>query len=1206
MRMFPKLERKSTPVESETDYFKKFDQELGMALELSFNYLKKEGKEKKLEHISQEWLQELADWRADNGINPLQNIEQDVADLKMILSAKAENDLLSEKATADSCYYDHLLLLSLGTSELNKKPELQYKNDEDLDLSDLIDVYLNNSRKATYYNEAKSYLKNESAYNHNTSPSRYTLMKKELDSEAILVLDKLGVMAQFYQTRDYYHFSSLPTFVADKMIENGQQEDLYYSAIYPKFESLSKRVAEDMINFGRAQVISYLEKDFSRFKGVESLWAWEKILKCSHSYNFPTSNFINTHFKDAAELEQVYLSSLSRNLVKDEDISPNLSDEARQQYIKQRDELSVEIKLAVGPLIDYRNEREAHPDLDAEKIYILLDNGYGPLVLKDLSKRDLTDRLDLEIIFEKLQKHKQSYYVLHNSYLADEISGDIIAKRIISEGDIDILAANLDRLILTEDLFIKLSDGLYAEAVAKNLNRFNDLSDQALNSLIAHDNDYLVVRKLSHFNISQTALKGLIDRNLNLFVESVSLTYLEAQGVLPYFLKIIDQDAKALTKTRSNGFKELTLENQNKFAQQVSQTSAMSDFLIFAAASKILANLDFNISAEQLDAILEEEIGANYVRLILSDLQHKPSDSFYVQQIHIFTDESNREKIDHFIRLIKKGILSRSLVDYNLLFAALDELGNLAKVKDNLNLYLKNTKEKSQLERELYLKMIKTDASNLAKNEPSQLSGADYELALRFVYPQRDNNNYEVLDQYQDKTADLDKLKFDRAGYTFVLDGISGYQLKAGEEVKQSVIDEYSLRMTEIKNLANPEALLQFLDQELVPSDLSTLEAKLIDYLNKVGYNRDSVKVILAYQLMNSYHQFADHSQDRLSTVEDSDSKNYILLDELLEQYGDRLKETVKRIKDEIEESADRDKFISSDNQEDLTKLLLVGEKIVDDISKLPRDKVTDSVIQKKIDKTLRNVLQTNHFIIDNAQQIASEFNQENFANFSSLWAKQVDEIRPQLSTELVLGELEKIQQQIYQELQKELIKFEEILEYDSTRKEKKMPSTREITAYFTKNKENSNARMVADICIAKDPQMWADKDYFELVLFDKTRSRCVGTTMLKTIKEENKKYLLYCPNPAINLVSEVSAKKLYKKMTDLVINLAKDNNYTGVIVDKKLGKSTNRAGLFQSSLENSVLRVNASEIVIDLAAETKLSSYPYQHDLRAVYLKSE
>ena len=205
------------------------------------------------------------------------------------------------------------------------------------------------------------------------------------------------------------------------------------------------------------------------------------------------------------------------------------------------------------------------------------------------------------------------------------------------------------------------------------------------------------------------------------------------------------------------------------------------------------------------------------------------------------------------------------------------------------------------------------------------------------------------------------------------------------------------------------------------------------------------------------------------------------------------------------------------------------------------------------------------------------------------------------------------LQERTYQILKEEIDKYEEIVEEDiiknnQTGKEKrtlKKKKEREINGYFSKTKENGLARMVADVCIATDPSMWLKKNYFEYVFFDPERKKCVGTTMLLDIEDGGKKYLLYCPNPSTELVSKVSADQLYFQITREIKKFAKENGFDGIILDKTHGRSTNRPGLFQKALEDSLLRDEKENLIsINLENSQSLSQYSYQKGLNFVWKK--
>lgn len=1204
---FPKIESKSTENRSELEYWQKFDQELCLPfLIASANDVGAESDDKMAE-ISQSYLQQIADLRAENNISPVQGIEQDIFDIKSLLVAQAEANLLSEKVSPDSAYRDHLLLLLLNKSGLDFEERFAYQRDKELAGASEEEILDNNQKKKNFYNEAKTYLFNRDNYNYQTKSWTKGLSVDRLDEKAILVFRELELMTELYKAQDFYYFNKIPSFVADDLVDREETERLYHWDTIPRFESLSNKVLKDMFNNGNYFVIDYLKNNLDKFPQVNPLWAWSKILKLEDSYDLALGKFLHDNIKNDEDLSKAYRMSLNQVLIKDNNISPRLRAENREQYIKQRDDLDSELNLALGKqTVDhYDYQPTQFRNLDPEKTYELIDRGYGPLILNKLSNAELNRNLDRELIIDKLAEQKQSCYILKNHHLRSYIDGDILAAKIISEGDIDILAANLNKLKLTNSSFVALLASDYKRAALKNINSFSQLNEASVSLLKQANKEYLIVPNLDKFSLNKASLENIINDNLDRIIESVNLNYLEENHVFDYFLKQAGTKPDILNQSYHKGFIALSLENQNKFANVIVKTTAAKDFLVYLVKKDILANLDFTIEGDELDEIIEDAAEASFASSALSGLKNKPVESFYVENIKLFTDTNNKTGLSYFLKKLKEGAIERELSSFNLVLRALNELGKTID-ETALESYLKNVAMMTETERQEYLKELKQDASDLAQNIPStKTANPNYELSLRLVYPSRNYDSYKHISSYEDRTEDIAHLEFDRSGQSFNLDGISGYQLKAGREVDQVLIDSYAQRLSELKAMASKEALMDYLAKELPGSKLETLEAKLIEYLNEKGYNPDSLNLVLAYQLIGEYQQFADNSRDRLKESDDQDSKNYILLDEILEQYGDRLKETVKRIKEEIEKSSDIN-LLETSESDNLPKLLAIGEKIDQDLAKIPSDKLSDDLISKKIERTLRNILQNNEYIKENAKKIATQFKLADMANFSAVWQEKMTAISSVLGSGLKLSDLERAQSKIYQDLQKELIKFEEITEIDEELKEKKMPKKREIKGYFSKNRENAHARMVADVCIASDASMWEDREYFEFVLFDEARSRCMGTTMLKTINDSGKKYLLYSPNPSVGLVSEVSAKKLYKKITEEIINLAKNNDYDAVIMDKSIGKSTNRGGLFHRSLENSCLREDGKEIVINLEKEQLLSSYSYQKDLRAVYIKRE
>jgi hypothetical protein len=143
----------------------------------------------------------------------------------------------------------------------------------------------------------------------------------------------------------------------------------------------------------------------------------------------------------------------------------------------------------------------------------------------------------------------------------------------------------------------------------------------------------------------------------------------------------------------------------------------------------------------------------------------------------------------------------------------------------------------------------------------------------------------------------------------------------------------------------------------------------------------------------------------------------------------------------------------------------------------------------------------------------------------------------------------------VYSDLQRETLKFEEIVDTNG------LQSERRVFARFGKSQYDAFARGVGDVCIGLDAPMWRNPDYFELVLFDIDRLRCVGTVMLLSMTEpDGKKYLLFGPNPSVEFDDKVSSFKLFDQLSRIVAEFARESGFDGVVFDPEHGRSTNRS----------------------------------------------
>ena len=518
--------------------------------------------------------------------------------------------------------------------------------------------------------------------------------------------------------------------------------------------------------------------------------------------------------------------------------------------------------------------------------------------------------------------------------------------------------------------------------------------------------------------------------------------------------------------------------------------------------------------------------------------------------------------------------------------------------------------EMSVEERSDYEAYLDGFLTNLSENKG--IEGAtdfEYKMLCKEVYPPGNYDTYKDLDQYKDRTEDLNKFEFNREGMDIYIDGMSGYKMKEGEKPNPEILQEYAKRLQKIESITNPENLTKFLDSK-VGSGAQTTEGKLLAYLEQESYSKDAFDAIIAYQLGINYQNMIQRSQDQVNQFEDAETKDYIQLAELADIYGDDLKETVKTIAKKLSEGEDA-KLFEKEKTLPEDKLIL-GERLGKDLSLLPEPARKDATIQKKVETVFKNSFQKDPDIAKGAKEFAALFSAKDFeGDFAQLWRARMKEFfSSKIKGGIDVSVLHSLQTKAFQEIQSEAQKYQELVEVEKSKDgagEIKTKKLRHLKTYFSKNKENAHARSVAHICIATDPKMLENPDYLELVIFDPERKKNMGTTMLLTMEEPNgKKYLLYNPNPSVGLVSEVSAKRLYKMLTDQVTEFAKDNGFDGILVNPNHGQSTNRGGLFLQALQQSTQKNEEGvEKKINLEKDHLLGgAYKYKDNLSIVWEK--
>lgn len=510
------------------------------------------------------------------------------------------------------------------------------------------------------------------------------------------------------------------------------------------------------------------------------------------------------------------------------------------------------------------------------------------------------------------------------------------------------------------------------------------------------------------------------------------------------------------------------------------------------------------------------------------------------------------------------------------------------------------------------------------KSDIPKVEWIDYEEIVNFVYPKR-NYSPNNLSDYEDKSTDLDNYIFNRDWYSFILNNLLWYKLIEGKKINKQILNDFMWNIENISIISKSRdsllfAVNEYSKKEWLDLESTELESRILEYLlkkesrwNKIDIN--DFDLLIAYQLIWKYEEFFKWSNDKLKIFEDEETKYMIQIKALLDEYWDKLKESILKIERITLDSEDKkyfEKYLKETPKEvvDLTKQKTLNS-LIKSFSNRPTETITDEVVKKSIDTKIKSILQTTDISEEEKLDFIQEFNQDDFkfwndVNLQEIFFKKwIDKVEYHFwkvdNAWIDIRNIAKIQNSTFNKLQAESNKFEAIVSENAKDKD------RRVYARFWKTRYDSYARWVWDVCIWKDVKMWKNKDYFELVLFDLDRQKNIWTVMLLNMQEDNwKKYLLFWPNPSVEFNDKVSSEKLFEQISKIIVNFASENNYDWVVFDPTHWRSTNRSWDFLKALEKSQIRDENWEVKkINLDKKYLLwLLYEYQNNLSYLWRK--
>lgn len=543
----------------------------------------------------------------------------------------------------------------------------------------------------------------------------------------------------------------------------------------------------------------------------------------------------------------------------------------------------------------------------------------------------------------------------------------------------------------------------------------------------------------------------------------------------------------------------------------------------------------------------------------------------------------------------------------------------------------------------------------LGPNIPDDLrKDPQYLYYVKRIFPEGNYSNHEKNLACGDKLEHLKDYKFETEGYPTEMTGLLGYKMKEGKKENIAQLKAYKARLQRISefirsrgpNNAELKAVFEKKVDQMFETKadikfkeikkLTVREQMLILFLGEVikksketdeePYIQDTEIADLIVEYKYAYHdnleEYVRRTADESKKFKDETSQHFNEWRELSTIYGENFKHILKHdIFDNLtKESRNKEKIeeifgtlLPKEEQRDLKDNQRANLQRTFENEKIPSEKKVGVLTNQCLDIFMANLKFRNDgekeeyineikLIIKDLKE-NGEFEKNYFFEHS---VPQLIGLRQRQLFNLNI-KLENLFSRDINQINKEIEKFEEIVEVEAKETQmggekhkhiEKSAKKRRIRGHITKTKESANARMGAYLCIADDPEMWSDPNYFELVMKDEETGKCVGLTMYKKIDaKDGKKYLWFGPNPFEGFLGQVSSDICYKYQYERAVKFAEENNFDGVVIPSEdgqiLGQCTNRGGNFPDLIKGSRLKnVDGSLKIVQFGGKHRLGIY--------------
>jgi hypothetical protein len=531
---------------------------------------------------------------------------------------------------------------------------------------------------------------------------------------------------------------------------------------------------------------------------------------------------------------------------------------------------------------------------------------------------------------------------------------------------------------------------------------------------------------------------------------------------------------------------------------------------------------------------------------------------------------------------------------------------------------------------------------------------SEYMFSVKRVFPKGNYSDHEKNLSCGDQLGHLAQYHFDRTGYPVEMTGLLGYKLKEGAAEDEAKLAVYQERLGKLRsfvgsrgpdNKALQGAFAEKVDGIFTKNvhetfgDLEGLNVKekmLALFLTEVikraqdpGYKPDpeiaDLIVEYKYAFEEDLEAYIRRTADEAQRYKYTASQHFTLWRELSTVYGENVKHVLRNdlfaelSREGGNKTVIEARFASALPGAEELKLKANQTATLEqtfDNERIPLERkaaVVTGQCQRIFGTNIKFSGEDSKLLFERELQGVIEdwrqVGQTAKAYFFEITIPRLFALRQKYVFD-VNAKLENLLSYDINQINQELAKFDEVLEVEAKqtamggprhKEVEKSAKKRKIRSYFTKTRETANARMGAYLCIAGDKEMWANPNYFEMVMKDEESGKCVGLTMLLRIDAvDGKKYLWFGPNPFEGFLGQVSSEQCYRHQYEMAARFAHENGFDGVVVPSKegqiLGACTNRGGDFPELIKSSRLRDEAGQVkVVQFGKEHKLGgSYGY------------